>query len=117
MCQKDVKIAKHHELDLPNLHVVKAMLSLKSRGHVKEVFNWQWHYFFLTDTGIEYLKEYLHLPADVVPATLKARPGEKLGFEAAKLRDAAGPRGPARDGAPRTFRSAFAGGDEKPPAA
>lgn len=39
-CQKDVKKPKHHELDLPNLHVVKAMLSLKSRGHVREVFNW-----------------------------------------------------------------------------
>lgn len=35
---------------------------------------------FLTDKGIEYLREYLNLPADVVPATLKkaARPiGER----------------------------------------
>ena len=39
-CQKDVKKPKHHEMDLPNLHVVKAMLSLKSRGYVREVFNW-----------------------------------------------------------------------------
>lgn len=31
---------------------------------------------FLTDKGIEYLREYLNLPADVVPATLtkSARP-------------------------------------------
>ncbi len=35
----------------------------------------QWHYFFLTDTGIAYLKEYLHLPEDVVPATLKKGAG------------------------------------------
>ena len=39
-CQKDVKKPTHHEMDLPNLHVVKAMLSLKSRGYVREVFNW-----------------------------------------------------------------------------
>ena len=81
-CQKDVKLQKHHELDLPNLHVVKAMLSLKSRGHVREVFNWQWHYYFLTDTGIEYLKGYLHLPEDVVPATLKRAPGAPGGESA-----------------------------------
>ena len=40
VCEKDVKKLKHHELDLPNLHVVKAMLSLKSRSYVREVFNW-----------------------------------------------------------------------------
>ena len=40
VCEKDVKKLKHHELDLPNLHVVKAMLSLKSRSFVREVFNW-----------------------------------------------------------------------------
>lgn len=33
----------------------------------------QWYYFFLTDEGIEYLRNYLHVPADVVPATLKPR--------------------------------------------
>ena len=56
---------------MPNLHVVNALLSLKSKGHLREVFNWQWHYFFLTETGVTYLREYLHLPEDVVPATLK----------------------------------------------
>lgn len=40
VCEKDVKKLKHHELDLPNLHVAKAMLSLKSRDYVREVFNW-----------------------------------------------------------------------------
>lgn len=39
-CQKDVRIPKHHILDIPNLHVAKALLSLKSKGHVREVFNW-----------------------------------------------------------------------------
>lgn len=69
--QKDVKLAKHHSLNIPNLHVVKALMSLKSMGHVREVFNWQWHYYFLTETGVTYLREYLHLPEDVIPATLK----------------------------------------------
>lgn len=36
---------------------------------------------FLTDKGIEYLREYLNLPADVVPATLtkSARPAGEQG--------------------------------------
>jgi hypothetical protein len=129
--QKNVKLPKHHILNLPNLEVVMAMLSLKSRGFVREVFNWQvsalrnlksaraavsarapvtaagmgghwtlldhfvraralvahpgalfllqWHYFFLTDTGIEYLRGYLHLPAEIVPATLKKAPAKAAG--------------------------------------
>jgi len=74
-----VKLEKHHILNMPNLHVVNALLSLKNKGHLREVFNWQWHYFFLTDTGIEYLKGYLHLPDDVVPATLKKAAGAPAG--------------------------------------
>jgi small subunit ribosomal protein S10e len=108
-CQKDVKLEKHHELDLPNLHVVKAMLSLKSRGHVREVFNWQWHYFFLTDTGIEYLRAYLHLPEEIVPATLKraAGAGPSQGGEDRR------PFGARKDGdAPGGFRPKFEGGGE-----
>jgi small subunit ribosomal protein S10e len=78
-CQKDVKLEKHHILALPNLHVVMAMKSLKSMGHVREVFNWQWHYFFLTDEGVTYLRNFLHLPEDVIPATLKKAAIKPLG--------------------------------------
>lgn len=48
---------------------------------------------FLTDTGIEYLREFLNLPSEIVPATLKksTRPLE---------RDT---RPPRRDGPPRRF--------------
>ena len=37
-------------------------------------------YRFLTDEGIEYLREYLNLPSDIVPATLKksTRPLERV---------------------------------------
>ena len=37
----------------------------------------QWYYWYLTNEGIEYLRDYLHLPIEIVPATLKkqaARP-------------------------------------------
>ena len=37
---KDVSKAKHDSIDVPNLHVMKLMLSLKSRGYVRETFNW-----------------------------------------------------------------------------
>merc|ERR1719207_452296 len=51
------------------------MKSLTSKDFVKEKFNWQWYYYFLTDQGIEHLREVLHLPAQVFPSTLtKQRP-------------------------------------------
>ena len=84
------------------------MLSLKSRGHVREVFNWQWHYFFLTDTGIEYLKGYLNLPEDVVPATLKKAPGAAGQSEAAPASRPFGERRKEGD-APASFRPSFGG--------
>merc|ERR1719154_242520 len=45
--------------------------SLKSRGHVDETFTWRHAYYRLNNTGITYLRETLHLPAEIVPATLK----------------------------------------------
>uniref|UniRef100_G3SAW1 Small ribosomal subunit protein eS10 n=1 Tax=Gorilla gorilla gorilla TaxID=9595 RepID=G3SAW1_GORGO len=59
--KKDVHMPKHPELadkNVPNLHVMKAMQSLKSKGYVKEQF------------GIQYLCDYLHLPLEIVPAIL-----------------------------------------------
>ncbi|KAJ1910362.1 hypothetical protein IWQ60_010699 [Tieghemiomyces parasiticus] len=71
VAQKDFNKPKHDELDVPNLHVIKAMQSLASRGYVSTLFSWQYYYYTLTDEGIEYLREYLHLPADVFPSTFK----------------------------------------------
>ena len=45
--------------------------SLKSRGYVKEQFAWRTYYWYLTNEGIQYLRDYLHLPAEIVPSTLK----------------------------------------------
>merc|ERR1711879_928987 len=44
--------------------------SLRSRGYVKEQFAWRHYYWFLTNEGIEFLRERLNLPQEVVPATL-----------------------------------------------
>jgi len=73
VAKKDFNLPKHQVLDVPNLQVIKALQSLKSRGYVEERFNWQWYYYYLTTSGIEYLREYLHLPAEIVPATLKKK--------------------------------------------
>jgi small subunit ribosomal protein S10e len=71
VAKKDVNAPKHHEIDVPNLQVIKLMQSLVSKGYVRVQFNWKWFYWFLTNEGIEYLRVYLHLPEDIVPATLK----------------------------------------------
>merc|ERR1712183_741068 len=77
MCvKKDPRAQKHNELeDIPNLHVMMVLRSLASRNYLSEVFSWQWHYYTLTNEGIEYLREVLHLPAQVCPSTFtKQRP-------------------------------------------
>merc|ERR1712118_201832 len=73
VAKKDCNKPKHDDPELPvkNIYVIKLLTSLKSRGYVTEKFSWQWYYWYLTNEGIEYLSEYLHLPAEIVPATLK----------------------------------------------
>lgn len=88
VAKKDFFKPKHDKIeDVPNLEVLALMKSMKSRGLVRETFNWQYFYWYLTAEGIEYLREYLHLPEEIVPATLKksasrpARPGPAPGGE------------------------------------
>lgn len=88
--KKDLTVS-HAEIGVPNLQVVKLCLSLKTRGYVKENFVWAHHYFYLTDEGIAYLREYLHLPAEIIPATLKKlTQAPRPGAEGAKEGAAAG---------------------------
>ena len=69
---KDVYQPKHSDaLEISNHEVMLLLQSFASRGFVTEVFNWQYYYYILTDEGIKYLREYLGLPEDIVPATLK----------------------------------------------
>ncbi|EAQ86668.1 Plectin/S10 domain-containing protein [Chaetomium tenue] len=58
-----------HETGIRNLYVIKACQSLTSRGYVKTQFSWQYYYYTLTPEGLDYLREWLHLPAEIVPAT------------------------------------------------
>mmetsp|Transcript_1237 Transcript_1237/g.1464 ORF Transcript_1237/g.1464 Transcript_1237/m.1464 type:complete len:149 (-) Transcript_1237:212-658(-) len=111
VAKKDTTKPKHDTIDVPNLHVMKLMLSLKSRGYVRETFSWQWYYWYLTEEGIEYLREYLHLPEEIVPATHKkaqtSRPARPAG-----ARDYDAYKG-GKDGGPgHDFKPNFRGGRE-----
>ncbi|NWU32707.1 RS10 protein, partial [Dyaphorophyia castanea] len=90
----------------------KAMQSLKSRGYVKEQFAWRHFYWYLTNEGIEYLRTFLHLPPEIVPATLK----RSVRTETARVRTT-GPRdAPSRPddrGAYRRAPTAPASQDKK----
>ena len=70
----------HPEIEgVSNLEVIKLMQSFKSKEYVTERYAWRHYYWFLTDSGIEFLREYLNLTSEVVPATLKksTRPLER----------------------------------------
>lgn len=60
----------------------------------------QFHYFYLTDSGIEYLRQYLHLPAETVPNTHK-KPARPAG--AREERPYGGDRGDRGDRRPGGF--------------
>jgi len=110
VAKKDFQAPKHSEIDVPNLYVIKLMQSLKSRGYVKEDFNWGYFYWFLTNEGIEYLRVYLHLPEDIVPATLK-----KPKAPATRATGAVGAPTRGERGTGRRERTSFpsSGADEK----
>lgn len=81
VAKKDFVSPKHPHLpSVTNLQVIKTMQSLKSRGYVKEQFAWRHYYWYLTNEGIQYLRDFLHYPAEIVPATLKRKqPPENRG--------------------------------------
>ncbi len=54
-----------------NLKVICALGSLKSKGCVRETFAWKHAYYYITNDGIAYLRDYLHLPPKIMPATLQ----------------------------------------------
>jgi small subunit ribosomal protein S10e len=70
LCDKD-KDQKHEVVDINNYHCFLVMRSLNSRKYVSEIFNWQWHYYFLKPEGIKFLRNYLGLPDSVIPNTHK----------------------------------------------
>merc|ERR1712001_53714 len=98
VAKKDHFAPKHQELEsVPNLHVIKACQSLKSKGMVSEQFAWRHYYWYLTNEGIQYLRDFLHLPPEIVPATLKRatrpEPRPREGGPSDKPRTPRGPPG------------------------
>ncbi|KJE98263.1 ribosomal protein S10 [Capsaspora owczarzaki ATCC 30864] len=95
VAKKDYHLPQHDVLTtVPNLEVIKALQSLRSRGFVTEKFCWRHFYYYLTDSGVAYLRDYLNVPAEVVPATQKKvapRPASRFGAQAPGSR-------PPRDG-------------------
>ncbi|XP_043698347.1 40S ribosomal protein S10-1-like [Telopea speciosissima] len=92
--KKDFNLAKHPDIDVPNLQVIKLMQSFKSKEYVRETFAWMHYYWYLTNDGIEFLRTYLNLPSEIVPATLKKSlkaPGRPMGGPPGDR-----PRGPPR---------------------
>ncbi|XP_067111444.1 cyclic nucleotide-gated channel beta-1-like isoform X2 [Osmerus mordax] len=86
----------HPEIQgVANLKVIRTMGSLKSRGFVRETFAWKHAYFYLTNEGIVYLRDYLHLPAEIVPSSLQRirRPASTLDVmrRAARVQTVEGP--------------------------
>ncbi|XP_028341735.1 plectin-like, partial [Physeter macrocephalus] len=60
-----------HVPGVTNLQVTRAMASLRARGLVRETFAWRHFYWYLTNEGIAHLRQYLHLPPEIVPASLQ----------------------------------------------
>jgi small subunit ribosomal protein S10e len=68
---KDFSAQNHKGTELPNIHVRMLLRSLKDRGFVELVFNWQYFYYFINVEGKKYLSEFLGLTEEVVPLTWK----------------------------------------------
>merc|ERR1712107_537287 len=79
----------------------------------KEQFAWRHYYWYLTNEGFQYLRDYLHLPSEIVPSTLKrALPRG----DARPARTAARPGGDKPEGDRAAYRKA-PGGEDKAGAA
>ena len=79
--KKDFMLPEHPEIaGVRNLEVMALLKSLRSRGFVRETYNWCYYYYYLTNEGIEHLRAFLNLPDEVVPETLNkaaARPARE----------------------------------------
>jgi len=120
VAKKDFNLPKHGDIDTKNLFVIKACQSLTSRGYLKTQFSWQYYYYTLTPEGLDYLREWLHLPAEIVPAThikqqrTHAPPRGMMGGDDRERRGGGrgGPRGD-REGGPRGDREGGPRGDRE----
>eukprot|EP00792_Barthelona_sp_PAP020_P005257 TRINITY_DN2570_c0_g1_i3.p1 TRINITY_DN2570_c0_g1~~TRINITY_DN2570_c0_g1_i3.p1 ORF type:complete len:80 (+),score=13.16 TRINITY_DN2570_c0_g1_i3:187-426(+) len=60
-------MAENPRINVPNLEVLMILKSLESKKLVRKVFNWRFRYYFITDAGISYIREYLGIDDKVVP--------------------------------------------------
>ncbi|XP_015788388.1 40S ribosomal protein S10 [Tetranychus urticae] len=80
VAKKDTNLPRHPLIpSVTNLQVIVTMKSLTSKGLVKTQFAWRHYYYYLTNEGIAYLRNFLCLPAEIVPATLKRKQTEARG--------------------------------------
>jgi small subunit ribosomal protein S10e len=112
--KKDTKMAAHPNIEGPsNLEVLMLVKSLESRKLVRVTFNWQYNYAYLTDEGIEYLRQYLALPAEIVPATHRKQASRPESRDREEDKFGAGGAGggrPAFRGGDREYRGRGEGG-------
>ena len=103
--KKDTVTPTHPHIEgVTNLEVMNLIKSLNSRGYIRTTFSWQHNYCYLTEEGIEYLRGYLALPAEIVPATHKKQASRPEGRE--RDEDKFGGEGrPAFRGGDREYRS------------
>jgi small subunit ribosomal protein S10e len=107
--KKDTRAQTHPHIEGPtNLEVLMLMKSLQSRGYVRITFSWQYNYCYLTDEGIEYLRQYLALPAEIVPATHKKQASRPESRDREEDKFAGGR--PAFRGGDREYRGREGGG-------
>ena len=107
--KKDHRAQTHPHIEGPsNLEVLMLMKSLESRGFIRITFSWQYNYCYLKDEGIEYLRQYLALPDEIVPATHKKQAGRPEARDREEDKFAGGR--PAFRGGDREYRGNREGG-------
>ena len=106
VARKNFQAPRHPQIPgVSNLEVIKLMQGFTAKGLVRESFAWRHYYWFLTNEGINYLREYLHIPSNYVPLTLKADKKAPKPLQ----RSSAGPR---RDGF-KSERSSYRSDERK----
>jgi len=114
VARKDYCLERHEVIEVPNLHVIRLLQSLKSKDLVKEQFCWQKFYWTLNDKGIDHLRNYLHVTEDTVPNTLKKptkpQPAASIGNRRGGDEDRRGGRGGFRRDGYRDRNREYQGG-------
>ncbi|XP_031472749.1 uncharacterized protein LOC116245230 [Nymphaea colorata] len=98
---KDFTTQPHKGTNVPNIHVRTLLRSLKDRGLVELVFNWQYFYYFINNEGKKFLSEkdekrqYEHIIEDRGKRVRREREGQPQGE---RRGGRGGPRGGERRG-------------------